>query len=126
MALLSSGTPKKVIIAGFPCDVVADCKPQSNFAGVSTEARATSGGVVFQDTAQPCYIKGIDLSMKVQDYNALCQILKLVPKPYPLIFVYADLTSAVYPGAANLGDHDGAENKVTADLYFENSPIVAG
>jgi hypothetical protein len=126
MALLSSGTPKKVIIVGMPFDVTADCKPQSNFTGVTTEANATSGGVVFKDTKQPCYIKGIDLTMSVQTYNLLCQMIAAVPKPYAVGLMYADMTVSTYPGAVNLGDHDGADNKVTADIYFENKPIVAG
>lgn len=121
-----AGTPEKVILFGIPYDVSADCNPTSNFTGVTTEALATSGGVIFKDVAQACYIKGIDLAISVQDYNLLCQMIKVVPKPYPVGLMYSDLTIATFPGAVNLGDHNGADAKATADIYFENSPIVAG
>jgi hypothetical protein len=121
----TAGTPRKVLVAGVPFDVVADCNPNSNFSEWKTESQATSGLPIQKATRQACYIKGIDLKATPSEAATLATLAES-PISIPLVVVYANASSASGIGRIALGDHEGANNKITVDFLFDIKPVVVG
>lgn len=119
----SSGTPRKVVVAGVPFDVMADCNPSSNFSEWKTESLPTSGQPVHKMTRQNCYIKNLDLKCSVSEFSVLTAFAETAVS-IPLILIYAGGNSATGLGKISLGDHEGQNNKVTVEFMFDFKPVV--
>lgn len=121
----TAGTPRKVILGGLPFDVLADCNPNSNLAEWKVEPQATSGLPIQKVTRQSCYIKGVDVKATISEFAALSALAES-PTSLTLVVVYADASSATGVGRIALGDHEGANNKVSVDMFFDFKPVVIG
>lgn len=122
----TSGNPTMAILDGVPYPIMADCSPSADLAGETIEAIATSGGATFKHTKKVKSIKGIDVKMSIQDYNLACMIKAATKVSLPQGLKYADGTVVAAPGRSVFGEHNGGDNKMTAEIYYDDLVVAAG
>lgn len=122
----TAGYPVLAILDGQPYAIFGDCNAQADLSGEEIEALATSGGSVYKHSAKPKSIKGIDVKMSVQDFNLACQIKAAAKVSLPQGLKYSDGTMVTGPGRCKFGEHNSNENKMTAEIYFDDVVVAAG